>query len=270
MPSLVSRSEYAAYNEQYQLVSTDEQAANYFHPQATPPSTAGPRYTSSKFLSVILPVLAIVLSSFSCVVSMFPSLGDWIERSVIQSSPLELVTSYWGLNQRQERILLEDNSLHLWTEFGTVFPLRRRILVNESISIIWGARALDFGMEECKVTVEVPVDYSNNSFQLNPDSITLDVWRLHVEKQSDLSRLRGKPPRAVHLGPLSISAGSSNSTQTFFCASGVFYAFEVECITNGCILDFWQDRISKKLEPYFVSMIRKTWKMSISYLTFAV
>ncbi|EJD00202.1 uncharacterized protein FOMMEDRAFT_136269 [Fomitiporia mediterranea MF3/22] len=103
---------------------------------------------------------------------------------------------------------------------------------------------MDYGMENCSVTVTIPENsYLNSSAEVSARidsraSVELDVWSLSVGHRLNYKHLswNTKPRRSAHLGILRASYGSSSQTPHFPCRSGTYETVEVSCKSDSCDL----------------------------------
>ena len=119
-------------------------------------------------------------------------------------------------------------------------------------------RVLDYGMEDCYVSISLaPPRYLDNILE-NPSSPVLKIWLLDSKRRVDLRQMtqRSRPGRIQELGSFDISKGVNSTTTNFNCESGAPYYVELECYGDGCELDFWQQRVSDMPSKLNVPSIR--------------
>ena len=162
--------------------------------------------------------------------------------------------------------VMPDDRPHVWTSFGTAFPEARHIIVNSSvrvlpslrdtsdsdiniqISTVMQVRTLDYGMEDCRIAVTLPPPRELDSIlsETQGASPSLNIWLLDSTKRADLRQMtyRTRPARVRQLGAFDITKGGNGTTEGYDCASGMPYYVELECVGDGCELDFWQLRVT--------------------------
>ncbi|TFK71063.1 hypothetical protein BDN72DRAFT_895919 [Pluteus cervinus] len=129
------------------------------------------------------------------------------------------------------------------TYVGYAVGAERRLLVNRDTSTIAQFRVLDWGMENCTLTLsfdEPKVGVSNVHISNTIGKpITLDVWKLKAQKKIDFSRLSWttKAPRDHYVGSMVAAFGSTYQLPSFACASGSYQTFEVTCSQPNCEVD---------------------------------
>ncbi|KAI0067446.1 hypothetical protein BV25DRAFT_1819784 [Artomyces pyxidatus] len=114
---------------------------------------------------------------------------------------------------------------------GVVPDNVRTFQVSPEISTIVQFRAIDYGMENCTLTLALPAPHSD---------VQLDVWALSTSTRLDVRTLSWKtrPPRTERVGHATNLIGEVTFTP-FQCSSGSYHTFEVSCATGGdCAVDF--------------------------------
>ncbi|KAJ6460035.1 hypothetical protein C8R47DRAFT_921777, partial [Mycena vitilis] len=131
------------------------------------------------------------------------------------------------------------------TAFGMIYPELRHFEVFLQASTILQFRTIDFGMERCAVTLEVPeVPDKFKNYSSSAEPCPLEVWSLDAQddiqpralswaarpRRSTLhtTMLVGKPPLFLQ-GP------------SFPCAARTLHTFEVISSNANCHLRFRQD-----------------------------
>ena len=94
-------------------------------------------------------------------------------------------------------------------------------------------RVLDFGMEMCRITVQVS---SRNESQnilkgSRENSVSLDLWNLEINGPLNPGTLSWstRPLNKIFLETLLVKYGSTVQTAPFPCTALQYYAFEVTC-----------------------------------------
>lgn len=110
-------------------------------------------------------------------------------------------------------------------------------------------RALDYGMEDCRLAVSLPPSRVLDPILSESDPVsppTLNIWLLDSTKRADLHQMtyRTRPNRVRQLGAFDISVGGNGTTEGYSCAGGIPYYVELECAGEGCELVFWQDKVT--------------------------
>src|SRR6267154_2226170 len=102
-------------------------------------------------------------------------------------------------------------------------------------------RVLDFGMENCSLSLTVPP--RNNTADLLfsdiGDSVTLDVWSLPARRKLDLYNLSWAkiPQPRVYIGHMNVSYGETHRMPSFKCKSQSYQTFAVSCSSPGCLVN---------------------------------
>lgn len=117
----------------------------------------------------------------------------------------------------------------------------RRLLVTHELESIAQFRVLDFGMENCSLSLTVPPRNSTGDLLYTDlgDSIILDVWALPARHKLDLYNLSwSKLPRPrVHIGHMNVSYGKTYRMPSFSCRSQSYQTFALSCSTPGCLVN---------------------------------
>lgn len=105
-------------------------------------------------------------------------------------------------------------------------------------------RTLDYGMEDCRIAANLrpsTILDKDISAPLAPPPI-LNVWLLDSSKRVDLLQMtyRSRPQRTRLLGSFDLAQGGNGTTDGYRCTSSMPYYVELECMGDGCELDFWQ------------------------------
>ncbi|KAI0631479.1 hypothetical protein C8Q77DRAFT_1218951 [Trametes polyzona] len=140
-----------------------------------------------------------------------------------------------------------------WHEqYGTLSPNERRLRVSPEVHTILQFRAIDFGMEDCRLVITLPALNAplerGASLSLTPGS-RLDVFRLDAPRPVDVQTLsyRTRPP------PLAVGAklatvvvdgkGGDVEVTRFACPWSSLHVFEVACAEGTeCALDVWSSQ----------------------------
>ncbi|KAG1732943.1 hypothetical protein EDB19DRAFT_1239718 [Suillus lakei] len=117
----------------------------------------------------------------------------------------------------------------------------RRLIVTREIESIAQFRVLDFGMENCSLSLTVPPRNSTGDLLSTDlsDSVILDVWSLPARHKLDLYNLSwAKLPRPrVHIGHMNASYGKTHQMPSFKCKSQSYQTFAVSCSSPGCLVN---------------------------------
>ncbi|KAG2033994.1 hypothetical protein BDR03DRAFT_966257 [Suillus americanus] len=117
----------------------------------------------------------------------------------------------------------------------------RRLIVTQELESIAQFRVLDFGMENCSLSLTVPPRNSTEDLLYTDlgDSVILDVWSLPARHKLDLYNLSwSKLPRPrVHIGHMNVSYGKTYRMPSFQCKSQSYQTFAVSCSSPGCLVN---------------------------------
>ncbi|KAI1782600.1 hypothetical protein LXA43DRAFT_1103694 [Ganoderma leucocontextum] len=132
--------------------------------------------------------------------------------------------------------------------FGTLSPHEKHLHVAPNVHTIAQLRALDFGMEECSLVIQLPGHgdriEGKEPFRFNQLS-AFDVYRLDAPKPLDVRKLSysTKPPAQERVASLVLKSGEENLVTTFPCPWGTLHTFEVVCGEgSNCLLDIWSSQ----------------------------
>ncbi|EIM91770.1 uncharacterized protein STEHIDRAFT_151133 [Stereum hirsutum FP-91666 SS1] len=133
----------------------------------------------------------------------------------------------------------------LITDNGMVPVYSNRVWVNDEVSTIIQFRVIDYGMEDCSLTMTVPnVVGRNSSFvigDLEEDRASkVDVWRLPGNSRIDIQATswgRGESSGSSYVGHLAAAVGSTAAIARFPCKSGSYFTFKLSCATADCGVD---------------------------------
>ncbi|KAF9457242.1 hypothetical protein BDZ94DRAFT_1240922 [Collybia nuda] len=154
------------------------------------------------------------------------------------------------------------------TYFGTVSPEDRNVLAtnqasssfifrNKLISTVLQFRARDFGMEWCTLKLALPAsaqydptDPNNEeererNWLLEGDTSDLEVWELESSQWLDPRYLsyNTRPRRRGHLFSFRVRGNSTHVSREVRCPSDKIATFEVFCVSPGCRVDIWQNKL---------------------------
>ncbi|KAF8647441.1 hypothetical protein AX14_008978 [Amanita brunnescens Koide BX004] len=137
---------------------------------------------------------------------------------------------------------------HQWlSDFGTLAPPDRHLQVSSTIRTLLQFRVLDFGMEQCTLTLRLPGHNETlpHPFSLGDENISLKVCQLDTAR-TDLERVSwNNRPRCVKdVAVLRGARGIEVQSEPLACASGSHIAFEVSCAAENpaCELDVWSNQ----------------------------
>ncbi|KAG2151244.1 uncharacterized protein EDB93DRAFT_1140204 [Suillus bovinus] len=153
-------------------------------------------------------------------------------------------------NKERQKILPPLQRYRSVEQPETRAPMYERQLIVthelESIAQFW---VLDFGMENCSLSLTVPPRNSTEDFLHTDlgDSVILDVWSLPARHKLDLYNLSwSKLPRPrVHVGQMNASHGKTYRMPSFRCKSQSYQTFAVSCSSPGCLVNV----TGKDMEP---------------------
>ncbi|KAG2124198.1 hypothetical protein DEU56DRAFT_917154 [Suillus clintonianus] len=115
------------------------------------------------------------------------------------------------------------------------------LIVTHEVESIAQFRVLDFGMENCSLSLTVPPRNSTGDLLSTDldDSVILDVWSLPARHKLDLYNLSwAKLPRPrVHIGHMNASYGKTYRMPGFKCKSQSYQTFAVSCSSPGCFVN---------------------------------
>ncbi|RDX40722.1 hypothetical protein OH76DRAFT_308685 [Lentinus brumalis] len=136
-----------------------------------------------------------------------------------------------------------------WDEtWGMLSPNERRLHVTPKVHTIVQFRAIDFGMEDCRLVFTLPKlgaqleDHA--SFSMHPAS-RFDVFRLAVERPIDVKKLsyRTKPKVAEKVATLQARMDGDTLIHQFPCPWSSLHVFEVACAEGSeCMVDTWSSQ----------------------------
>jgi len=145
---------------------------------------------------------------------------------------------------------------------GMLSPDEHQILITADVSTIVQFRILDYGMERCAVTFDLPDEatirgrHRDNNLDLNGVA-KVQVWELDTTCEIDVKTInkRNLPPRKKLLDTLDLKMGNLSSTIEFPCKSRSMHTYELACVAHDCRVMFWQDKDTPFLAVY---MLQKT------------
>ena len=151
-------------------------------------------------------------------------------------------------SREPNKIWPDDSAKHLIIAFGTVSPDTRRFHVEKGISSIAQFRIVDFGMERCHLELnlsQLKIENSNWSWP-TPE---LSVWSLEAPNTQfiDVRTLswNSRPHRIKKITSWSLVSGEIFTSDDFDCPWGTRPAFELECESIGCLVDFWSSPLEE-------------------------
>ncbi|KAF8157310.1 hypothetical protein K438DRAFT_1732311 [Mycena galopus ATCC 62051] len=144
------------------------------------------------------------------------------------------------------------------SDFGMIYPEDREFLVNNEVSTISQFRTLDFGMEHCVATLEIPSqdqiqDTPRKSISSFDAPVTLEIWMLDAEERIDPHTLTWttRPARIELLTTIVVQQGYNRlDSLPFACRARTLFTFEISC--SACYLHFQQDTKPPRL-AFFIT-----------------
>ncbi|RPD54569.1 hypothetical protein L226DRAFT_575131 [Lentinus tigrinus ALCF2SS1-7] len=136
-----------------------------------------------------------------------------------------------------------------WDEtWGMLSPNERHLHVTPNIHTIVQFRAIDFGMEDCRLVftfpkLGVPLE-EHASFSMDPSS-RFHVFRLAVDRPIDVKKLsyRTKPKAAEKIATLQAQVDGDTLIHRFPCPWSSLHVFEVACAEGSeCMVDVWSSQ----------------------------
>jgi len=142
---------------------------------------------------------------------------------------------------------------------GTTSMDDHQILITPDVSTIVQFRILDYEMERCAVTFEIP---DARELQSRHTDITLDlngitkvqVWELDTNREIDplVINKRSLPPRKTLVDTLHLTMGNHTSTSEFPCQARSLHTYELTCDAQDCRVMFWQAMDAPCLAVYML------------------
>ncbi|PBK87115.1 hypothetical protein ARMGADRAFT_972197 [Armillaria gallica] len=136
------------------------------------------------------------------------------------------------------------------SEYGTIQYNHRRLLVSPEVSALAQFHVVDFGMESCSMSLNVPVEMDTGS----GNHTVLDVWKVEEKGKLNVQSLswNTKPSRLFLVGSFTLPAPTIQQLPKFECQSGSLQTFEVSC-RGDCFMETVTDKrdaIGLYLEQY--------------------
>ncbi|KAJ7799670.1 hypothetical protein B0H13DRAFT_2165794 [Mycena leptocephala] len=149
---------------------------------------------------------------------------------------------------------------HSPTSFGMIYTEDREFMVDHEVSTIVQFRTLDFRMERCVATLEVPspIDIQNlpnKNISSSSQPFSINVWSLDGPDDIDPLSLSWnvRPAKIGILTTMIVNPGRNLvESPPFFCPSRTLVAFEISCGTSSCHLHFRQDKKAPRL-AFFIT-----------------
>ncbi|KAG2114537.1 hypothetical protein DEU56DRAFT_188818 [Suillus clintonianus] len=126
-------------------------------------------------------------------------------------------------------------------EKSTAPIYERRLIVTHELESIAQFRVLDFGMENCSLSLTIPPRNRTGDLLSTDldDSVILDIWSLPAKHKLDLYNLSWAklPQPRVHIGHMNASYGTTYRMPSFKCKSQSYQTFAVSCSSPGCLVN---------------------------------
>lgn len=139
---------------------------------------------------------------------------------------------------------------HQWlSDYGTLSPPDRNLHVTDTLHTIVQFHILDWGMEQCALTVRLPARDATlpHEYELKDTrgTIRLDICELDAARPlNPLNLTWKKHPKCVkHVGTIDARVGEEVQLEPFSCQTGTFRAFEVSCSPDmpNCGVNVWSN-----------------------------
>lgn len=136
-------------------------------------------------------------------------------------------------------VILPETHARL-THSGTIVPLERKVAVSRKISTIFQFRAIDWGMEQCEISFNIPPEWGGLK---DSSTSVVSVYRLNATLPIQPSKLNyiNRPPRLSKLDDIVIG-DTSKWRRNVTCYSDSVLSFELACSSSDsdCNLSWWQ------------------------------
>ncbi|KAJ7052541.1 hypothetical protein C8F01DRAFT_570245 [Mycena amicta] len=121
---------------------------------------------------------------------------------------------------------------------GMIPEYERRLVATETMSTIAQFRIVDFGMEQCSLSVTVPARNEANDV-IAYESSTIDIYLLPVSKKLNMQKLSysTRPLGGKFFSSLPVSFNNTHSLPWYPCEWGTYQTFEFRCSKPGCKID---------------------------------
>ncbi|KAF8183860.1 hypothetical protein K438DRAFT_1484773, partial [Mycena galopus ATCC 62051] len=132
---------------------------------------------------------------------------------------------------------------------GEVYPEEREFLVTHEVFTVAQFRTIDFAMERCVATLEIPSladveRLARKKVSISNEPCMLQIWSLDTasDAQPRTFSWTSRPRRISLLTTMIVGSLPSLFSSSFFrCASRTTLAFEISSPSPSCHLHFRQD-----------------------------
>ncbi|KAJ7124101.1 hypothetical protein C8R43DRAFT_1076087 [Mycena crocata] len=207
---------------------------------------------------------------------IFPNSYIGLENAILRdTAPLKPIINFplliAQINSSEPSAVYLQQS-HSLTSFGMVYPEDREFIVDSEVSTIAQFRALDFGLEQCIATLEIPSpvaiqNKSGKSILSSNDGCALGIWYLDAPESIQLDALSWavRPRRLNQLTTFIVHQGHNLlESPPFACMSRTLFAFELEYSSPGCYLYFRQDKRTPRL-AFYITQHQSTGQQRIEF-----
>ncbi|KAG0700584.1 hypothetical protein DFH29DRAFT_931317 [Suillus ampliporus] len=145
-------------------------------------------------------------------------------------------------NTEPQKVLPPFHRYKLVGQLEDTAPIyERRLIVTHELESIAQFRVLDFGMENCSLSLTIPPINSTEDLLSTDlgDSVILDVWSLPARHKLNLYNLSWEklPRPRVHIGQINATYGKTHHMPSFRCKSQSYQTFAVSCSSPGCLVN---------------------------------
>uniref|UniRef100_A0A8H7Y8W4 Ubiquitin 3 binding protein But2 C-terminal domain-containing protein n=1 Tax=Psilocybe cubensis TaxID=181762 RepID=A0A8H7Y8W4_PSICU len=112
-----------------------------------------------------------------------------------------------------------------------------QLLVSSEISTIVEFRVIDYGMENCNLSLNIPSNNATDQVTIASEG-NLEIWQIgDINTRIDRSNISWnfRPKRTRFIASTSVQYGTSKQFESFRCVSGTHLTFELAC--TGCHLN---------------------------------
>jgi len=268
----------------YSAVSTNPDERSSSTEDFDSQAAKGGRKTSGSAFSNGLYILCLACCIFNTVVMWRNRSTAVVDPQLLDVSTLDRPSVYVGLDkvkwspERLQSIPDVHNFPSLITQVSNsypdkVFPMDARrslndrgtskdeqqVLITADVSTVVQFRILDYEMERCAVTFEIPdadeIRNRHTDINLDMGGITkVQVWELDTNRELDARAVnkRSLPPRKTLVDTLQLKMGNATSTTEFPCKARTLHTYELTCEAEDCRVMFWQDKDAPCLAVYML------------------
>ncbi|KAI0355425.1 hypothetical protein OH77DRAFT_325185 [Trametes cingulata] len=147
-----------------------------------------------------------------------------------------------GVVNRSEPSAVYLDAPRYFSTFGTIYTGERRVKISPVETTIVQFWAGDYEMQRCSLEFTLPSPAGDDPLK-TAEPTSVEVWHVDAPSKLDVKGLswQSRPARVSVVARWTLYPNTTARSPEFNCRSGSFQTFELACVDDGCLGEFYQE-----------------------------